>query len=185
MAGSEYEPHWLLNPVTVQAYVPPLPVLAGAGVALVGVGEGEEVVGTGPGVVGDRLGLVPVGLGAGEEDTPARPGLVGEDDGQCRCPAPRHDVCQLEAEMACMAGTAAPAARADAAPMAATARTVWARENLIIGKQPFWSAGRLPYAYCGGGCRRFTSYVSIRKSCDYRLAGLRLPAQTRARSKII
>jgi hypothetical protein len=30
--------------------------------------------------------------------------------------------------------------RADATLMAA--RTVWARENLNIGKQPFWSAGR-------------------------------------------
>ena len=76
------------------------------------VGTVEE-----PGVVGDRLGLVPVGLGAGEEDTPAGLRLVG-------------------------VGTAPQAVRADAAPMAA--RTVRARDNLIISEQPFWRAlGRL------------------------------------------
>jgi hypothetical protein len=109
----------------------PLPMLAGVDVALVGVGEGDRVAGKAPGVVGDRLALVPVGPGAGE-DTPAGLGLVGVDDGQCQCPATLQDGGPLEAERACMAGTAAPAARADIAPMAT--RMVWARDNLIIGK---------------------------------------------------
>lgn len=84
---------------------------------------------------GGVLGGVVLGPGADEEDTLPGMGLVGVGPGQCRCPAPRHDGDPLEAETACMAGTAAQAVRADATLMAA--RTAWARENLIIGKQPF------------------------------------------------
>jgi hypothetical protein len=149
-----------------------VPVGVGPGVVVVGVGPLLEMVsaGEGPGVVGDRLGLVPVGPGADEEDTPAGPGLFGVSSGQCRYPAPLHGDGPLEAETACMAGTVAQAVRTDAAPMAA--RTVWARDNLIIGKRPFGRApGRLPYADCGGD-----SGVTDWKA-------LRLPAQTRTRAQ--
>jgi len=141
-----------------------VPVGAVVGGVLGGAVDGDVVL---SGVVlgGVILGGVVLGLGPDEEDTPPEMGLVGAGAGQCRCPAPRHDGGPLEAETACMAGTAAQAVRADAAPMAATARTAWARENLVIGKQPFWSTGRLRYAHCGGGFRRFTGYVSTRKSC--------------------
>jgi hypothetical protein len=89
---------------------------------------------------GGVLGGVVLGSGAAEEDTFPGMELVGVGAGQCRCPAPRHDGGPLAAETACMPGTAAQAVRADAMLMAA--RRVWTRENLIIGKQPFWSAGR-------------------------------------------
>ena len=109
-----------------------------------GVGPVLEMVSAGA-----RLRLVPVGPWADEEDTPAGPGLFGVGSGQCRCPAPPHDDGPLAAETLCVAGTVAQPVRIDAAPMAA--RTVWARDNLIIGKQPFGRApGRLPYADCGG-----------------------------------
>ena len=104
------------------------------GVVVGGVVLGGVVLG------GGVLGGVVLGSGADEEDTPPGMELVGVGAGQCRCPASRHDGCPLEAETACMAGTAAQAVRADDTVMAA--RRVWARDNLIIGKQPFWSAGR-------------------------------------------
>jgi hypothetical protein len=115
----------------VQAYAVPV----GAEVGVVAVGVRVGVVGAGAagvGVVGDRLGVVPACLGAGEEDTPLRMRVLGVGAGQCQRTAPLHDGALLESETACMAGTGAEqAVRADATPMAA--RTVWVRDNLVIG----------------------------------------------------
>jgi len=128
----------------VQARFPAalVPVGVGAGVGVdvsvgvgvdvsVGVGVGMGMVGVGVALVGVGVGVV--GVGAGEEDTLTGMGLFG-------------------------VGTAEQAVSADAAPIAA--RTVQARDNLSIGKQPFWRApGRIRYAHYGGRFRRFISYA--------------------------